>query len=118
MKQVTERTSGAEDLGTCITGRSTESPCPRPAVKVWGDSPLCKEHYHEAEVSWRSDELERSLELLEAFVYEARGSCCEVLVNDLERVQAGLRERLSDTNGLLEMLTGLADNYRERPSES
>jgi hypothetical protein len=77
-----------------------------------GGSPLCEEHYREAEVQEQSDELTLSLDLLEAFVYEVRGHPCGVLEENLERPQVGFQERLADTNGLLRMLSEQADRHK------
>ncbi len=111
-EQIAEERS-TEDLGTCVTGRSTDQPCPRPAVARWrGRSPLCEEHYREAVVQEESDELTLSLDLLEAFVYEVRGHSLQVLEENLERLQVGFQERLSDTNGLLRMLSEQADRHK------
>jgi hypothetical protein len=110
-EKIAEQTN-MEDLGTCTTGSKTEEPCPRPAVKMWGRSALCKEHLQEATVQTQSDDLTLSLELLTAFIYEARGHHARALAEDLERVQAGLQERLSDTDGFLGMLTRAADSHK------
>jgi hypothetical protein len=113
MAEQTAKERSTEDLGTCIMGGSTDQPCPSPAVARWrGGSPLCEEHYREAVVQEESDELTLSLDLLEAFVYEVRGHSLQVLEENLERLQVGFQERLSDTNGLLRMLSDQADRHK------
>lgn len=101
---------------TCITGSKTDEPCPRLAVKLWGQSALCEEHYREAVLQERVDDCRSSLALLEDMIYEARGHHANVLVDSLERVRAGIKKKPEDREGVLGCATELADGHRGRGS--
>lgn len=102
-----------DSLGKCTAGSATEHPCPRPAVRQWGMCVLCEEHYREAEVGTRCDDLRSALILLDSWVYEARGHGLGEFEDELARLKSGIQARLDDADGFRRMLAETADRHKE-----
>lgn len=112
MKEKLEQ-EAREGLGTCTTGAATQTPCPRPAVTLWRDHiPVCREHALYARESELADDYRVALELIDDMTYTARGHGCDSLVLALDRVDAGMQQRLEDKEGEIEMLRRLADQHK------
>lgn len=102
-----------DGLGTCTAGSATEHPCPRSAVRCWGLSELCEEHYREAQVCSRCDDYRSALALLDSWVYEARGEGLDEFEDELARLKSGIQARLDDADGFRQMLAETADRHKE-----
>lgn len=93
-REIPGNESGDEDLGTCISGSSSDNPCTRPATeRIHGEMVLCSEHAKLAETGREYDDLGAALELIDAWIWEAAGNNSNVAEEALQRVRCGLAER-------------------------